>query len=74
MNCHSIREALDTCIISLPRISSDLQIADIFTKVMTGQRISSDLQIADIFTKVMTGQRHQFFIGKLMFLDRYASF
>jgi hypothetical protein len=51
MDCHSIREVLDIYVISLPRISSDLQ-------------------IADIFTKIMTGQCHQFFISKLMLLDR----
>ena len=35
---HSIREALDSHIISLPYISTTLQIADVFTKAMTRQR------------------------------------
>jgi hypothetical protein len=38
VDCHSIREALDTRIISLPHVSTDLQIADMFMKVMTRQR------------------------------------
>ena len=38
VDCHSIREALDTGVISLPHISTDLQIVDIFTKAMTRQR------------------------------------
>ena len=35
VDCHSIQEALDTCVISLPHVFIDLQIADIFTKAMT---------------------------------------
>jgi hypothetical protein len=38
VDCHSIREALDTRVISLPHVSTDLQIADVFTKAMTRQR------------------------------------
>ena len=38
VDCHSIREALDTRVRSLPRVSTDLQIADVFTKAMTQQR------------------------------------
>jgi hypothetical protein len=38
VDCHSIREALDTRVISLPHVSTDLQIVDVFTKVMTRQR------------------------------------
>ena len=38
VDCHSIREALDSHIISLPYISTTLQIAYVFTKVMTRQR------------------------------------
>ena len=37
VDCHSIREALDTGVISLPYISTDLQIADIFMKARTRQ-------------------------------------
>ncbi|KAH7515239.1 hypothetical protein FEM48_Zijuj10G0005800 [Ziziphus jujuba var. spinosa] len=35
MDCHYIHEAFDTHIISLPHISTTLQIADVFTKVIT---------------------------------------
>jgi hypothetical protein len=54
VDCHSIREALDTRVIFLPHVSTDLQ-------------------IVDVFTKAMTRQCHQFFMGKLMLLDRPAS-
>ena len=38
VDCHSIREAVDAHVISLPHISTDLQIADVFTKSMTRPR------------------------------------
>ncbi|XP_068655793.1 uncharacterized mitochondrial protein AtMg00810-like [Aristolochia californica] len=38
VDCHSIRNTLDSRVISLPYISLDLQVADVFTKVMTRQR------------------------------------
>jgi hypothetical protein len=38
VDCHSIREAMDNRVISLPHVSTNLQIADIFTKAMTRQR------------------------------------
>lgn len=38
VDCHYIREALDTHLISLPHISTNLQIADVFTKAMTRHR------------------------------------
>ena len=38
VNCHYIREAFDARIISLPHISTTLQIADVFTKPMPRQR------------------------------------
>jgi len=38
VDCHSIRDTLESRVISLPHISSDLQVADIFTKAMTRQR------------------------------------
>jgi hypothetical protein len=38
VDCHSIQEAMDTHVISLPHIYTDLQIADVFTKLMTRQR------------------------------------
>ena len=37
VDCHYIREALDSHIISLPYISTTLQIADVFIKAMTRQ-------------------------------------
>ena len=38
VDCHSIREAFDTRIVSLPHISSQLQLADIFTKAVPRPR------------------------------------
>ena len=38
VDCHSIGEAFDNRVISLPHISTDLQVADVFTKAMTQQR------------------------------------
>lgn len=38
VDCHSIREACDNGVISLPHISSALQTADIFTKALSRQR------------------------------------
>ncbi|KAJ6937342.1 hypothetical protein NC652_011864 [Populus alba x Populus x berolinensis] len=38
VDCHSIREAVDAHVISLSHISTDLQIADVFTKSMTRPR------------------------------------
>jgi hypothetical protein len=35
VDCHSIREALDNRVISLSHVSTNLQIADVFTKAMT---------------------------------------
>ena len=35
VDCHFIQEALDTRVISLPHVSTNLQIADVFTKAMT---------------------------------------
>jgi hypothetical protein len=37
VDCHAIWEALDTCVIFHPHVSTDLQIADVFTKAMTQQ-------------------------------------
>ena len=36
--CSSIRDTLESRVISLPHISSDLQVADVFTKALTRQR------------------------------------
>ena len=52
VNCHSIREAFD---ITLPHISTTLQIADIFTKSMTRQRhnfLVSKLMLVDLPTSI----------------------
>ena len=38
VDCHSIRDTLESWVISLPHISSDLQVTDIFTKALTRQR------------------------------------
>lgn len=38
VDCHSIREAFDRLVITLPHVSTTLQIADIFTKSMSCQR------------------------------------
>ena len=38
VDCHSIRDTLESRVISLLHISSDLQVADIFTKALTRQR------------------------------------
>jgi hypothetical protein len=38
VDCHSIREAYDGQLISLPHVPTDVQIADVFTKAMTRQR------------------------------------
>ena len=38
VDCHSIRDSLESRVISLPHISFDLQVADIFTKAMTRQQ------------------------------------
>ena len=38
VDCHSIRDTLESRVISLPHISSDLQVANVFTKALTRQR------------------------------------
>lgn len=38
VDCHYIRDAYDQTVISLPHVSSNLQLADIFTKALTGDR------------------------------------
>jgi hypothetical protein len=37
VDCYSIQEALNTRVISLSHVFIDLQLADVFTKVMTQQ-------------------------------------
>ncbi|RVX06393.1 Retrovirus-related Pol polyprotein from transposon RE1 [Vitis vinifera] len=37
VDCHSIRDTLESRVISLPHISYDLQVADVFTKALTRQ-------------------------------------
>ena len=40
VDCHSIREAYDARVITLPHVYTDLQIADILTKALTRYRHS----------------------------------
>ena len=50
VDCHSIRDAYDRRVISLPHISTSIQIADIFTKTLTRQRhkfLLSKLMLVD---------------------------
>ena len=50
VDCHFIRDAYDRRVISLPHISTSIQIADIFTKTLTRQRhnfLLSKLMLVD---------------------------
>ena len=50
VNCHSISEAFQAHVITLPHISIELQIIDIFTKALTCHRhcfLSSKLMLVD---------------------------
>jgi len=51
VDCHSIREAYDRRVITLPHVSTSVQIADIFTKSLPRQRhnfLVSKLMLADL--------------------------
>jgi hypothetical protein len=55
VDCHSIRDTLESRVISLPHISSDLQVADVFTKAMTRQRhqfVVGKLLLVDLPTSI----------------------
>jgi hypothetical protein len=55
VDCHSIRDTLESQVISLPHISSDLQVADIFTKAMARQRhqfLVGKLLLVDLPTSI----------------------
>jgi hypothetical protein len=55
VDCNSIREAYDHQIITLPHISTTLQIADIFTKSMPRQRhhfLTGKLMLVDLPTSI----------------------
>ncbi|RVX13204.1 Retrovirus-related Pol polyprotein from transposon RE1 [Vitis vinifera] len=55
VDCHSIRDTLKSRVISLPHISSDLQVADIFTKALTRQRhqfLIGKLLLVDLPTSI----------------------
>ena len=55
VDCHSIRDTLESRVISLPCISSDLQGADIFTKALTQQRhqfLVSKVLLVDLPTSI----------------------
>ncbi|RVW59566.1 Retrovirus-related Pol polyprotein from transposon RE2 [Vitis vinifera] len=50
VDCHSIREVFETHVITLPHISTDLQIVDLFTKALPRHRhclLSSKLMLVD---------------------------
>ena len=50
VDCHSIREAFEARVITLPHVSTELQIADIFTKALTHLRhcfLSGKLMLVD---------------------------
>jgi hypothetical protein len=50
VDCHFIREAFEARVITLPHISTDLQIVDIFTKALTCHQhcfLSSKLMLVD---------------------------
>jgi hypothetical protein len=50
VDCHSIRETYDARVITLLHISTDTQIADIFTKALTRHRhcfLGSKLTLVD---------------------------
>lgn len=50
VDCHFIREAFDARTISLPHVSSNLQVADIFTKALTQQQhkfLTNKLMLVD---------------------------
>ena len=51
VDCHYIREALTQGVITLPHLTIDLQIADVFTKALTRERhkfLSSKLMLIDL--------------------------
>ncbi|RVW99580.1 Copia protein [Vitis vinifera] len=50
VDCHSIRATFEAHVITLPHISTDLQVADIFTKALPRHRhclLSSKLMLVD---------------------------
>ncbi|RVW24373.1 Retrovirus-related Pol polyprotein from transposon RE1 [Vitis vinifera] len=55
VDCHSIRGTLESQVISLPHISSDLQVVDVFTKALTRQRhqfLVGKLLLVDLPTSI----------------------
>lgn len=55
VDCHSIREAFEALVITLPHISTEMQIADIFTKALTRHRhcfLSGKLMLVDQPTSI----------------------
>ncbi|XP_068656989.1 uncharacterized protein [Aristolochia californica] len=55
VDCHSIRDTLEHRVISLPYISLDLQVANVFTKAMTQQRhnfLVGKLLLVDLPTSI----------------------
>ena len=55
VDCHSIRDILESWVISLPHISSDLQVSNVFTKALTRQRhqfLVGKLLLVDLPTSI----------------------
>ena len=55
VDCHSIQDTLESRVISLPHISSDLQVADVFTKALTRRRhqfLVGKLLLTDLPTSI----------------------
>ncbi|KAL5816486.1 hypothetical protein ACOSQ3_024864 [Xanthoceras sorbifolium] len=51
VDCHYIRDAFECRVITLPHLTTNLQIADVFTKVLTRQRhkfLSSKLMLMNL--------------------------
>ncbi|RVW79103.1 Retrovirus-related Pol polyprotein from transposon RE1 [Vitis vinifera] len=71
VDCHSIREAFEARVITLPHISTDLQIADIFTKALPRHRhclLSSKLMLVDQPASILRGAVK----GQLLLKDSFA--
>lgn len=55
VDCHYIRDAFTRGVITLPHLTTDLQIANVFTKALTHQRhkfLSSKLMLIDLPTSI----------------------
>jgi hypothetical protein len=55
VDCHYIREAFTRGVITLPHLTTDLQIADVFMKALTRQQhkfLSSKLMLLDLLASI----------------------